>query len=502
MIFILIFSLYLLTLRGVMGNPQSYDVLRLEKVGSPFENSVERGRYILALSLIHNQTVSLPQDEAYPAQPDIGVYRGQFFTLFTPGVSATIIPFYLLGSIVHLGQVFAYFTVIVVAMLNYFLLYKIQQNMFGFSSKAALFGVALFALATNAWSYGITLYQHHFITCFLLGAVYAIWRYKHSSNLLYVVVGAVCLGLSSFFDEISTIFTLPIMVYFLWVVIATKRHTRAWRAVGIFVLILGTITILHAVYNWTQFGSPFKLTGMIARWREVVHVMTERGVGLEEATRQELSLKTYDVMLRPLSIPKGLVLLFLSPDRGLFFFSPIILYMMFGFGEMKKRKGARWQEYSIFLCVAITIVVVYAAWGDAAGGWAYGPRYLIPAVACIVPFVVRGVQSQLTEGSSFTRRAHFLLIALLLGYSTAVSALGATTTNLIPAQSYGEHVQRGGYNFLLNMKYVGEGVSGSFLYNTWLSWLPLWLFVCVVMIVAIGIQVFLLSQMMPHKRLR
>jgi hypothetical protein len=103
-------------------------------------------------------------------------------------------------------------------------------------------------------------------------------------------------------------------------------------------------------------------------------------------------------------------------------------------------------------------------WGDPYGGWAFGPRYLIPAMAALavcLPFA-RPVFSG--------RRLWYWLFILALAYSAWVSVLGAVTTTANPpkfeidavADEYGWSKH---YNFVRNWEYLQENGSRSFVYN-------------------------------------
>jgi hypothetical protein len=64
-----------------------------------------------------------------------------------------------------------------------------------------------------------------------------------------------------------------------------------------------------------------------------------------------------------------------SPYRGLFFLSPFLLLAVPGFWLWAKRGGREWL---LFLVVSILYFLLLSSFATWWGGWAAGPRYIIP----------------------------------------------------------------------------------------------------------------------------
>ena len=109
----------------------------------------------------------------------------------------------------------------------------------------------------------------------------------------------------------------------------------------------------------------------------------------------------------------------------------------------------------------LVIVFLYSSWGDPWGGWAYGPRYLIPAMASLSLFAAYFAAN---SARVFLVRT---LTAILFMYSSAVALLGVLTTSAIPPKV--EAVFLGtDWTYKRNLDFLLDSHSSSFLYNTYL----------------------------------
>ncbi len=88
-----------------------------------------------------------------------------------------------------------------------------------------------------------------------------------------------------------------------------------------------------------------------------------------------------------------------SPGRGLFLFSPVVLFALYGISVLW-RSPERWVERST-ICVLVgsalttfMMVCSYSAWQ---GGFSFGPRYLIETVTLLFYFLPAGVAAAVTQ---------------------------------------------------------------------------------------------------------
>src|SRR6185369_2721411 len=70
----------------------------------------------------------------------------------------------------------------------------------------------------------------------------------------------------------------------------------------------------------------------------------------------------------------NIYLLLVSPSRGLFFFSPVLLLPLVAFVTSRERKTLR---HRVKIAAIVISILVLCGHGAAHGGWAFGARYLV-----------------------------------------------------------------------------------------------------------------------------
>lgn len=158
--------------------------------------------------------------------------------------------------------------------------------------------------------------------------------------------------------------------------------------------------ILLGLYHWACFGSPFRTAV------ESSAFFTEKGLlfGVLRAPQAEA--------LREITI---------GPFRGLFFTSPVLLLGLAGIVFMMRRPGWRLTGAAIAIVTAGFILTI-AGFNGWSGGWAFGPRYLLP----VIPLL--GLAMLFVP---WTRPVAALLV-LLASLSIAVNFI-ATATDTMPS---------------------------------------------------------------------
>ncbi|MEA2329243.1 MAG: hypothetical protein QOE68_4202 [Thermoanaerobaculia bacterium] len=149
---------------------------------------------------------------------------------------------------------------------------------------------------------------------------------------------------------VSCFYVCGLAVAILAVAAFTYRRGTAMR------FLLGALPfgVLMAIYQWLCFGSALR-TSMEASTR-----FTEKGL-------------LFGVIRMPsISALYGITL---SPYRGLFFVSPVLLMAFVGFVAMRRN----WQFWSLF-AIVISFILVIASFNGWNGGFAFGPRYLVPII--------------------------------------------------------------------------------------------------------------------------
>jgi hypothetical protein len=143
-------------------------------------------------------------------------------------------------------------------------------------------------------------------------------------------------------------------------------------------LIIGLMPFLFLFgwYNFQTTGSGLKIAQMIGR--SDYFEQNNQNIASEEVN----SPAAYQIKL-PFDTRKqlhGLYILLLSNQRGWLFYSPVVLIGLFGLILLFRNKPL-WG-YLIANMLLINLVI-YSLFPDPWGGWAFGPRYLIPAAALL-----------------------------------------------------------------------------------------------------------------------
>ncbi len=462
-------TLYALTLRGIPGNPAPSDFKnKLDQQSQPFELSPERGRYVHLIALADLGQYNLSKELAEAAFPDVGVYNGRYYSYFAPGLPYLALPFYMLGERYGLAQVASFSFISLVSIFGLIFLYRIAREILRLPMWASLASVFMFAFGSTAWSYAITMYQHHVTTFFILSSFYAVWRFRKGTRWSFAWAAFACLNyaLAISIDYPNTLLVFPVMVYL--AVSAIQLHVipgklnvgfRSEVLIGILVFVI--VTGFHLYHNAAYYGGWSHLSGGLQSYRFVDPTLDPLKAGANGISPQDLNTQKNIVgFFREQHLPGSSFTLLLSPDRGLFFYAPIFLLAILGIVWSYRHR--RSLELNILLSLIAVNVFLYSSWGDPWGGWAYGPRYLIPSMALLSLFI----------GVALARLRHALALRIsafiLFCYSSAIALLGALTTNAVPPEIEATALHSK-YNFLFNWDVMTLGRSGSFLYNTFLA---------------------------------
>lgn len=461
---LLMIAIYVFTIKGVVGNPVPLDFKNnLDQAAKPLELSPERGRFALTMSIVENGTFALSQTLADAVYPDVGYYGGNFYIFFAPGISVLAAPLYMLGSKFNLSQVASFSLSAIFAVLNAVYIYLISKWVFKLPPWAGLFGSLVFSFGSTAWAYAVTLYQHQATTFFILSAFYSAWKYRQKGkwSWLHAVWVWSAAGLAVAIDYPNSLFMIPVLTFFSLSSINITKYKQKINFSFRPLIIISSLAfvilmVIHGYYNYVHFGHPMRLSGSIVGYKAIKE---KQLLGTQESKE---SIDKLAENKNPVSyfseekFPMGLTILTVSPDRGIFLYSPI--YLVGILGVILAIRKNRSLETSILVANILTIVFLYSSWGDPWGGWAFGPRYLIPALGILSIFIAFSL--------SYVRHFIFRIITFLLFiYSSAIAILGVLTTNAVPPRIEAVALNSG-YNFLHNWIFFKDNHSSSVIYNT------------------------------------
>ena len=316
-VFAVLFSLYLLTFNGLF---RSIDELALFSAAESLVQSGSLARPQLNFASYHNPVGSL--EPLYP--------------LITT-------PLYALA--VHLSTVS---TIHVTMLLNPLLtaitaalLYLLVRQL-GYSQRVSA-GVALtYGLATLAWPYTRTFFREPLLGLLWTAALWAFSRWWETQRPLAL---AVCLGLLLLAGtaKLTSLVVLPVYIVIIWWRIPPEKR-RVMAGLLITLLILGGL-LLVAMFRVRN--QPLtSLTGTVLNYQP--------GPALQ---------RIYGLLL--------------SPGKGLFLYSPVLLASVIGFWRFRHKRPA---EAFIAGGSLLALLGLYSSLLDWYGGVAWGPRFLVPVI--------------------------------------------------------------------------------------------------------------------------
>lgn len=462
------FSLLLISLRGMAGNPSETSLNTTSwKDAGPFELSPERGKFALTYSMAENKSFNLSLPLARFATPDLGYINGHYASLFPPGVSIAILPGYHFGKYLQLSQIGSFAIIALAASVNAFLIRSIALRLNSHPSSATLSGL-IFLFATPAYTYAVSLYQHHFSTLFILASLYLLLNFRG-----FVSLAAIWLltGLSFLFDYPNLVLMLPISLAAIGRTINfsldLKKHlqiTIRWlRFPAVATAILPVSFLLY--FNTLAYGNPYQLAGTVTQVKSI----DEKGnPGITDLPITDTGTpdgKTAPGFFLTRNLLDGFYIHTISPDRGFIIYTPIIIFGLLGLFKYYQRHP---RFTKVFPTIVALNLLLYSMWNDPWGGWAFGSRYLIPSYAILAIFIA----PLLTR---FRKDLGIILpFFLLLIYSIFVNTLGAITTSRNPPEvevlaleSITRQVEK--FTFARNFDYLNTNGSKSYVYNSFLN---------------------------------
>jgi len=265
----------------------------------------------------------------------------------------------------------------------------------GASSRHAFWGALLYGSATMAVPYTQTLFGEPFAGLLLLTALYALLR-APEKNTWYLGAG-IALGATV---GVNYSYAVLLPFYGLFVLWQNRQQNLAdliranIRPVLMLVLPVIMWGIALLVYNLLRYGNPFT-----------------SGYNFEEGEGFNYPLFW------------GLFGLWLSPYRGTFWYSPILLWLFIGGRSLWRNHRAL---FLLVMGVTLAQSIVYGMWWSWHGGIVWAPRFIIPVLPLLMLLVIVSWRDTL---QTVMQRNALILLTLA---SLFVQFLGA----LIPYNGY------------------------------------------------------------------
>jgi hypothetical protein len=349
--------------------------------------------YLTAQSLVEDGDISIkPIHNTAPGRGD------EYYSVFGMGQSVAAIPLYVAGREIderaspdareyfsgdNLGDwggtvpiFFASLFNQMIAPLVCVLLFMFLRKL-GFSAALSFFTTLLFGLGTAMFSAAHEFFQHPLETLMLLGAIYVLFANRERLSIWHALAAGALLAFGILTRANLALAAVPIALYLIIITLrppdldpdgeaepqpAMGRMGRALRldridqrTVRCFVAFaLPSAAALAFMFwlNWWRFGEWQTFNPPVAN---------------ESFTLRQL--------------PEGIFGNLLSPGRSIFLYSPPALLGLFGAREFYRRQPA---EAVLFAAISALFVVFYSSYSVWHGGWAWGPRYLLPVIPLLM----------------------------------------------------------------------------------------------------------------------
>lgn len=258
------------------------------------------------------------------------------------------------------------------------------------NSRVAIFGSLVYAFATNTWTISSqALWQQGMVELLLSIMIFLVIINEKRDDCKNIIYLGILSGLFVFNRPSDSLLLLPIAFY----VLAYKT-----KKIHYYVLPMAVTGLPFLVYNLCYFGSVFGGYNSLLSWFSVGHE----------------TLVKFSGML-------------ISPGRGLFIFTPIILTGIIGLFRVDKIKNPRIQNFLYVSLVSIFLLtLMYSTFDCWWAGWSYGPRFLTGALPVLIIFIGLSIPISIGSGNPTKKElGYYTVFAVLLILSVFVQITGS-----------------------------------------------------------------------------
>jgi len=218
-------------------------------------------------------------------------------------------------------------------------------------STALLFALMLGG-ATVLWPYSATMYSEAWQAAALVWAAALLFEARLGPAPRARVIAAALLLTVAGLTKITALVFAPAFVIAVWFDRSLAERARREVALAL-VMGIGLAVAIHIGWNDFRFGRPFEFG---YDWAETIPVLPAR-------------------TFAPIDVPRGLAVLLLSPGKSLFVWAPVLVLAVAGARRLWQREPA--VALGIALVTSVGLLF-YAAYLFPEGGYAHGPRNLVP----------------------------------------------------------------------------------------------------------------------------
>lgn len=402
-IFLSTFCTYLATLNGVWATDHSTAIVEFQ------------------YALYSQHSLILGKVGSFkPSSVDVFQYQGNYFMANAPGVAfftfpLAVIAFAVYGHFTVFGDVLI-LTEIPIALANALAAYLVfKLSRLYFTKDVSSFLSFAYAFSTISWPFATYLFQSDASALFDLLIIYLsvkVSRREYFSridgsnpgnNLSLCFLIGLALTCATITDYINGVL-IPIVAVFLIVTFRKNGWKSDTKIFGAFFLGSAvTTSLLLGIYNYLSFGKIL--------------------VSSEQLYLHSTSL--FGNFTTPPDM--GLLLNLVTPMRGLLFFSPVLVFGLWGLWKMM-RVSILDREALLFLSVFLGILFLYSAWYDADGGVSFGPRLIVSSI----PFLLIPAGFVIANANG---KQSYSLVYLLYAAGVLMNGIAAFVGVLAPPSS-------------------------------------------------------------------
>ncbi len=390
-LFFAVLALYLLT---YVGAPKTNDE---RAMFSGTDSFIKRGEFTT--------------NPIYWDYTDVGrlTTEGEMVPNYEPAQMVLAIPFYLWGRALDAPLQGVMFFGAVVAAATVALVYLCLLEL-GFGRRASALSALVYGIATIAWAYSKTFFRDPLALLMYLVAIYALLRYRPPAprGWKWPALAGLALGVAIVTKDVA-VAIIPSLLLLAFAYEWQRPGTRGARLKAL----TAALVPLMAILLLGELYDARTLAGIETFKRDIVDFTTNPQVSTSDPAR----------------ILRGSLGLTISPFRGLFWYSPVLLLAFVGAVHFLRRHP--WEGVAFGMIIA-THLLGYSRYNFWAGGASWGPRYMLSITPFLVMLAAPVFAWLVGEGRATARRwtpgaiAGAAAIVLLIGVSVGIEIIGVS----------------------------------------------------------------------------
>lgn len=347
--------------------------------------------------------------------------QGDDFSKKGPAPAMLAVPFYLIGwlsnrlpvAALHLSMLqTAFWLNAVVTALTGVLVARAALAL-RYTLRTAVLAGAIFGLCTIAWPYATHFFGEPVSALAIFGLFFALLRLRQTAAPRYALLGGLAAGVMFTTSAAHAVLLAPFGLYLLLAVHQSARRSAQGvdhrlrsvlryllAAIGrllAFAVPLAALVGLLVAYNLARFGTPLS-TGY--------HFESGEGFNANWLL--------------------GLWGLLFSPYRGLFWYTPLALLSLLAWpGFIRRHRVEGW----LLAIVTLVMVAMFAKWWMWWGGFAWGPRFLVPLAPFLALVLTPWLEASAARGAWPIVRRVLLIVVLALSFIVQLLAVTANYVN-------------------------------------------------------------------------